>query len=122
MWCRCGAGPRILGRDMEEQTDPPPHVLHLLEPGEAVAFALETSDAELHVTERRLIVSSGVHVRLNAWHDDLRLIQFDLEALRPATMVIVPHRSSDEPQMMSIGRADIRRAADLLAFIGERLA
>jgi hypothetical protein len=47
--------------------------------------------------------------------------QDDLETMRPAVMVLMPHRASDPPQVASVPREDLHRAAELLAFVGERL-
>jgi hypothetical protein len=76
---------------------------------------------ELRVTDRRLLVTSAGHVRLDIAYDGLRRIEFDIESGRPATMVLVPHRTSDEPQVLAIPNKSLHQAAELLAFVGERL-
>jgi hypothetical protein len=96
-------------------------VLHLLQPGERVELGLESFGAELRVTDRRLLVNYANDVRLDVPYERLRRVQFDLEALRPATMVIVPHHPADEPQVLSVPREQLHVAAELLAFVGERL-
>jgi hypothetical protein len=73
------------------------------------------------VTDRRLLVNYANDVRLDVPYERLRRVQFDLEALRPATMVIVPHHPADEPQVLSVPREQLHVAAELLAFVGERL-
>ena len=105
------------------QQDPIVHrpVVHLLDPGERIELFVPMGDGELRVTDRRLIVSGGDHVRLNIGYEDLRRIQFDIETMRPAVMVLVPHRASDPPQVLNVPREDLRHAAELLAFVGERL-
>jgi hypothetical protein len=60
-------------------------------------------------------------VRLHVGYDELRRIQFDIEAMRPATMVLVPHRASDPPQVLAVPREHIHHAAEVLAFVAERL-
>ena len=105
-------------RDLEA---PDPEILHLLQPGERVELAIATTAAELRVTDRRILVTAGGQVRLDIPYENLRRIQFDIEALRPATLVIVPHRPSDEPQVLAIPRESLHRAAELLAFVAERL-
>jgi hypothetical protein len=73
------------------------------------------------VTDGRLIVNGTANVRLDIRFDELRRIQFDIEAKRPATIVIVPHRASHDPQVLSIPRESVQDAAALLAFVAERL-
>ncbi len=84
-------------------------------------MAIHADEGDLRVTDRRLIVNSGDHVRMNLGYEYLRRIQFDLEVMRPASMVIVPHRATDLPQVLSIPRESLPYAAELLAFVGERL-
>ena len=73
------------------------------------------------MTDRRILVTVDGDVRLDIGYDELRRVQFDIEALRPATFVIVPHRPADEPQVLAIPRSEYHRASEILAFIGERL-
>ena len=96
-------------------------VMHLLQPGERVELELESFGATLLVTDRRLLVSYAQNVRLDIPYEGLRRIQFDLEARRPAAMVIVPHLPADEPQVLSVPREQLHLAAEILAFVGERL-
>jgi hypothetical protein len=98
-----------------------PLVLRLLHPGERIELGVLAVDAELRVTDRRLLVTSEDRLRLDIGYGDLRRIQFDLEAGRPATMVIVPQRPSDEAQVLTIPFESLHRAAEILAFVGERL-
>ena len=98
-----------------------PDVLRSLQPGERVELGFTTASGDLRVTDRRLLVTSAGSVRLDIPYDRLRRIQFDIEANRPAAMVIVPHRPSDEPQVLSVPREQLHIAAALLAFVGERL-
>src|SRR5688572_13897107 len=108
---------------MEPRGDPAadPAILHLLQPGERVELGLATTTGELRVTDRRILVTADGAVRLDIPYERLRRIQFDIEAERPATLVIVPHRPSDEPQLLAIPRGSLHVAAELLAFVGERL-
>ena len=97
------------------------YVLHLLQPGERVKLGLGTSAAELRVTDRRLLVTSADHVRLDIPYTRLRRTEFDLEAGRPATLVVVPHHPDDEPQVLPVPRDQLHIAVELLAFVGEHL-
>jgi hypothetical protein len=96
-------------------------VLHLLQPGERVELSLDATGAEMRVTDRRILVTADGTVRLDIAYDELRRIQFDIEAMRPATMVIVPHQARWEPQVLAIPRESFHHAGEVLAFIGERL-
>ena len=96
-------------------------VLHLLDVDEQVEHSLRSDATELRVTDRRLVVNGGVNIRLNIAFDELRRIQFDIEATRPATMVIVPHRADKFPEVLSIPRESLAEAALLLTFIAERM-
>jgi hypothetical protein len=107
--------------DPRDDPDADPSTLHILQSGERVELGLVTAGAELRVTDRRLLVISAGAVRLDIPYERLRRIQFDLEAQRPAAMVIVPHRPDEEPQVLSVPREQLHVAAELLAFIGERL-
>jgi hypothetical protein len=96
-------------------------VLHLLQPGERVELGLTTEGVELLVTDRRILVADAGAVRLDIGYERLRRVQFDIEAGRPAALVIVPHRPSEEPQLLSVPKEQLHVAAQVLAFIGERL-
>jgi hypothetical protein len=64
------------------QVDPIGHrpILHLLDPGERIELTLGTHESDLRVTDRRMVVTSGDHVRLHINYDELRRVQFDLES------------------------------------------
>jgi hypothetical protein len=104
-----------------EETAADSAIMHLLQPGERVELRLDTTSADLRVTDRRLLVTTGDHVLLDIPYQRLRRIQFDIEVGRPATMVIVPHLPVDEPQVIGVPPDSLHRAAELLAFVGERL-
>ena len=104
------------------ELNPESAILHLLQPGERVALELPTVGAELRVTDRRLLVTAAGSVRLDIAYQDLRRIQFDIETDYPASMVIVPQHAWDEPQVLAIPPESLHRAAEVLAFVGERLS
>ena len=107
---------------MDPRDEPVDHaVLHLLQPGEHVEFALESFGAELRLTDGRLLVNYADDVRLAIPYERLRRVEFDLEAGRPSTMVVVPHHPADEPQVLSVARDQLHVAAEVLAYIGKRL-
>jgi hypothetical protein len=96
-------------------------IMHLLQPGERVELRLDTPSADLRVTDRRILVTNEDFVRLDIPYGGLRRVQFDIEAGRPATLVLVPHVPTDEPQVMSVPVHSLHHAGEVLAFIGERL-
>jgi hypothetical protein len=110
-----------LNLEPEKALAPDQEILRLLQPGERIALDVTATNEELRVTDRRLLVTSAGQVRLDIAYERLRRIQFDIEAGRPATMVIVPHLPSDEPQVLAIPNESLHQAAELLAFVGERL-
>src|SRR6187399_167501 len=63
------------------------------EPVRAVA---KVRDAHVVVTDRRLAVASDARLMLDVAIDNVRRIQFDIERLRPATLVVVPENPIDE--------------------------
>jgi len=93
----------------------------LLEPGEAIHATTRARDARVAVTDRRLIVAEADRVALNVEIENIRRIQFDIERRRPATLVVVPERPSDHPQVLAIEPEEYERTARTLALIGLRL-
>ena len=66
-----------------------PEIMHLLRPDERVALGVVATESRLHVTDRRMLVTTpDGSVRLDIPYEGLRRTQFDIEAQRPATMVI----------------------------------
>jgi hypothetical protein len=97
-------------------------VLHLLHPGERVEMVLDATNGELRATDRRLLMTVAGRVRMDIGYEDVRRIQFDVEAHRPATMVIVPNIANREPHVLGVPRDRLHLAGELLAFVGERRA
>ena len=97
-------------------------LVHVLEPGEAVQAAARATEAILAVSDRRVFIATSERIALSIRIEELRRIQFDIEKSRPATLVIVPEASRDEPQVLAIPPDQIRSTAEALALIAERLA
>ena len=74
------------------------------------------------ITDRRLAVASVVRLMLDVPIDNVRRIQFDIERLRPATLVVVPEHPADEPQVLAVQPEEYRGVAEVLVVLGERLA
>src|SRR6185437_1853764 len=99
-----------------------PTLLAALETDESVQATARGTDAILAVSDRRLIVKARERIALSVSIDGLRRIQFDIEKMRPATLVIVPEEPRDEPQVLAIPANEIRAVTAALALIAERLA
>jgi hypothetical protein len=108
--------------DQAEQPDPERVVLRVLQPGETVHVRARALDGVLAVTDHRLLVAERARLALDIRFGEVRRIQFDIERTRPATLVIVPERPAQEPQVLAIPHAELSRAAAALALIGERIA
>lgn len=78
--------------------------------------------AVILVTDRRLAVASADRVALDISFDGLRRIQFDIEPTRPATLVIVPEKALDEPEVLAIPPERFDEITRARAVIGWRLA
>ncbi len=109
---------------MREDEDPAaePSVAAALEPDEKLEVQARAREAAIAVTNRRLIVAANNRLALDVPLDGLRRIQFDIERSRPATMVIVPERPQDEPQVLAIDPEHYDAVARVLAIVGRRLA
>jgi hypothetical protein len=97
-------------------------LLGLLEPGESLVATALATDSILAVTDRRVIVAISSRTVLALPFADLRRVEFDLEKVRPATLVIVPDLLAREPYVLIIPADQLESAGRVLAFIGERLS
>jgi hypothetical protein len=99
-----------------------PNLRSILEPDEEVTVRAWATEAVLAVTPRRLVVADTRRVALAVPFERLRRIQFDIERTRPATLVIVPERPSEQPQVLAFRPEDYRAVAEALVTIGTALA
>jgi hypothetical protein len=98
------------------------HPIHkALEADEEIHVEAPAGDHVIVVTNRRLAIGSRDRLALDVPIENLRRIQFDIERDRPATLVVVPVRPSDEPQVLAVRPEDYRGVADALVVIGQRL-
>jgi hypothetical protein len=93
-----------------------------LDPDEEIHVEAPAGDSVVVVTSRRLAIGSNDRLALDVPIDNLRRIQFDIERDRPATLVVVPERPTDEPQVLAVRPSDYPGVADALVVIGQRLA
>ncbi len=89
---------------------------------EVIRAAVQAGYADVVVTDRRLVIASEARLMLDVEMDDVRRIQFDIERIHPATLVIVPEYSVHPPQVLAVPPDQYTRVADLLVVLGQRLA
>lgn len=94
----------------------------LLEADEELQSRAEATDASLLVTDRRVMVARNDHLALAVPFEALRRVQFDIDRNRLATLVLVPDRPSDPPQVLEILPDQYIDATQALAAIARRLA
>ncbi len=103
---------------MEAEFDIEPILSEALHPGERITHRTRATEAVLALTDRRLVVAAPTKVALAIPLQGVRRIQFDIERNRPATLVVVPERASDEPQVLAIPPEEYQSAADALVALG----
>ncbi len=94
----------------------------VLEPGERVHVRAEATDAVMLVTDRRVAVAMNNRVAMAVPFEGLRRLQFDIDRDTLATLVLVPVRPTDAPQMLVIPPGQYRAVAEAIAMIAERIA
>jgi hypothetical protein len=97
-------------------------IKRILQPSEQIEHFTELGDALIAVTDSRLAVAEADRVALAVGIEDLRRIQFDIEKKRPATLVIVPERPEDDPQVLKVDPDRYEEVAAILVTVGRRLA
>jgi hypothetical protein len=97
-------------------------ILSTIAEREQVRAVARVRDAHVVMTDHRLAVASDSRLMLDVPIDNVRRIQFDIERLRPATLVVVPENPIDEPQVLAVRPDEYKRVADVLVLLGERLA
>ncbi len=100
---------------------PKPSPLRAIDPQDILAQT-SADGHDLVVTSQFLRVGADQHVRLDVPIGNVRRIQFDIERDRPATLVIVPDRPSDEPQVISVPPNDYLGVSHALAVLGLEMA
>ena len=98
------------------------HLHRILHPDEQIHFQTDAGDALVAVTDRRLAIADEHRVMLDTPIDGVRRIQFDIERMRPATLVIVPESASQDPQVLAVPPERYEEVGQVLAYIGRRLA
>ena len=96
--------------------------LRSLDPDEEIHVQAPAGNNLVIVTDRRLAIAAQDRLALDVPIKNLRRIQFDIERDRPATLVIVPQRPQDEPQVLAVQPREYEGVANALVVIGQRLA
>jgi hypothetical protein len=97
-------------------------ITQFLEPGEQVHVRAEATDARMIVTDRRVAVAINDRLSMAVPYEGLRRIQFDIERGRHATLVLVPDRPAEPPQVLLIPPNQYDAVAQALALIGQRIS
>jgi hypothetical protein len=95
--------------------------LQSLDPDEEIHVQAKAGDNVMIVTNRRLAIATDDRLAFDVPIENLRRIQFDIERDRPATLVVVPERPLDEPQVLVVHPQDYDTIAQALVVIGRRL-
>jgi hypothetical protein len=104
-----------------DQDSPSPPALIALQAGERIQAHAKAIDANVVVTDRRLVVASDARLMLDVPFDRLRRIQFDIERARPAALVVVPEWPSDPPQVLSVAPSEYEAMAKVLTYVGVQI-
>jgi hypothetical protein len=104
------------------QSDDGGLIAKLLEPDEVLEVRARAGDVLIAITNRRLAVLDAERIALAVDIESVRRVQFDIEKSRPATLVIVPERPGDPPQVLAVPAEDYEPVANALVAIGRRLA
>ena len=103
---------------MSGRDDP---VLRRLGRDEVVRGVVDGIDGRLVLTDRRVLVTENGVITLDVPIANLRLVEFDLESQRPATVIIVPEHPRDPPRQLAIEPQQYDELASVLAQLGPRI-
>jgi hypothetical protein len=92
-----------------------------LEGDERIEVLAKAVEANIVVTDKRVLVATDERLIVDVPFDRLRRIQFDIERRRPATLVLVPEWPRDPPQTLSIQPDEYGGVAEVLSVIGVRI-
>jgi hypothetical protein len=105
---------------MEDTDDHDVYLRSALDGDEILARANATSGV-IAVTARRLLVALPHRLALNVPISNVRRIQFDIEAGRPAAIAIVPDSPKDEPVLLTIPPEEYEAVSEALVIVGREL-
>ena len=101
--------------------EPEDQVTRRLEPGEIIRGVVDGIEGRLFLTDRRVFVAENGRITLDVSIERLRLVEFDLETQRPATVIIVPEDPRDAPRQLAIEPQQYDEVAAVLAQLGPRI-
>lgn len=90
-------------------------------PDERVHVMVETDEAVLALTDRRVIARDGQQGALDVPVTAIRRIQLDVEKHRPATLVVVPDDPGKGVVVLSVPSDQLAKVGDIVARIGAQL-
>lgn len=93
-----------------------------LDPDERVEYRARAGDAIIALTDRRLAVVEAESLALAVDIKQVRRVEFDIEKLRPATLIIVPESPADTPQTLAVHPEHYDEVAAVLVTLGRRIA
>ena len=96
-------------------------VMRRLGRDEVVRGVVDGIDGRLVLTDRRVFVTENGVITLDVPIGNLRLVEFDLESQRPATVTIVPEHPRDPPRQLAIEPQQYDEVASVLAQLGPRI-
>ena len=105
---------------MDEPSEPP-HWLELRATEDLVLSFAGLDQADVALTDERLLVAVAGRVRVDCPFSDIRRIQLDVEQGLPATLVVVPADASIDPQLIRVPLDELDRASRAVGFVGARL-
>lgn len=107
--------------ELSDATEVQP-LLKALTKGEQIHALVRAREGYLVVTDRRVALAATDRLALDVPYECLRRIEFDIERSRPATLVVVPDRPTDSPQVLAVPVDEYAAATVALFLIGQRIA
>lgn len=97
-------------------------ILRLVGPDERLHALAQADGYQILVTDRRIAIAQGIRIALNVPIERVRRIEFDIEMSRPATLVIVPEKATDAPQVLTVPVDQYEEVVAALVRLGRLMA
>jgi hypothetical protein len=107
---------------MREEDRMPSALQQRVAPDEEILASVLAGGVLVLITDRRVLVGDERRVYLDVPIEGIRRVEYDIDSLNPATLVIVPQNSSHRPQVLTVEPSEYSKAAAAVAALGERLA
>ena len=119
---------KLVGAVLHIRVTSPSHHLSMIDGDDPVMRGLGRDEVvrgvvngiggRLVLTDRRVVITENGVVTLDVPIGNLRLVEFDLENQRPATVIIVPEHPRDPPCQLAIDPQQYDEVAAVLAQLG----